>query len=233
MEIEARQLTVQFGARTVLTDITFGVRAGEVYGIVGAPSAGKTTLVNVFAGFVRPTKGQALVHQRDVTNSAAGGRPYATFISQDSGLDPALTALQNVELFGASAGVDRRTDTRIIKVAMRRAGIPERAFDKVVRDLDRTIEVLLLISIAFLRESSAVIADDPAAGLDPKGARDVQECLKELQRDGKALLITATDPAFIQPLANRVSALRDGILVTDGEEPPRPVLRTATQPLLS
>jgi ABC-2 type transport system ATP-binding protein len=214
--IEARDITVQDGsAPPALDRVSFAADAAEIYGLLGAPGSGKSALVNVLLGLTKLTSGRLLIGGRDVTATSFGARTTTAFVGQHSALCPMLSSRRNVAFF-ASVATGKRTWSRsLIDAAMRRAGIAEKHFDRPLHELNRTLEVLLLLAVAFLRDVQAVVVDEPTAGVDPQGVAEIQDCLEEFKRDRKTVLVVSGDVAFVSQVADRVGMLLRGRKVAE------------------
>lgn len=199
-----------------LDNVSFIVDAGESYVLLGGTGAGKTTIVNIFLGAIAPTAGTATVAGVNATSRPMDVRRLATFVGPLAALYADLSARQNVEFFARMAHV--AATRRVVDNAMRHVGIPDRCFDRSVRDLGRGPSIGLWLAIAGLRGTRALILDDPTAGLDPLAAAEVRENLAEVGRD-TALLVASSDVLLAMRLAGPVGLLRQGRLVAERSGP--------------
>jgi ABC-2 type transport system ATP-binding protein len=214
--IEARGLTVRYApAVLALEALDLRVAPGEIYAMVGAPGAGKTTLIGVLAGIVRASSGQALVCGVDTQTSPAAARRRAAFITATTTLHAHQSAARNVDFFAAVALGQRRLDPRAVADAMRRTAIPERCFDRPVSELSRAIEIRLLLAVALLRGTGALLLDDPISDLESQDLFELQECLRDFAAAGQSVLVTTSSPAAIVPIATRVGLLDHGRKTTE------------------
>lgn len=217
--IKAASLTKRYPPETgAVENVSFVVNPGEIYVLLGGTRAGKTTVVNIFLGAVAPTGGAATIAGVDVGTRPMDARRLAAFVGPTSALYADMTARQNVEFFARMAGAAVVT-RRVVDNAMRRVGIPERCFDRSVRNLGRGRSIGLWLAVGSVRDVKAMILDDPTAGLDPAAATEVRDNLLDVGRGGTALLITSSDVLLAAHTANRVGMLRQGRLVAEQSRP--------------
>ena len=182
--------------------------------MLGAPQAGKSTLVNAFAGLVTITSGQVLLCGEDRTNRAVALR-HAVFVTPRTALYHERSARQNVEYFGALALGKHHVDRRLLEFTLRRAAVRERDFDRHVGDLGRGVEVRLLLAIGLIRGASALLLDDPTVDSGPREVHELQEFLRLCAEDGLAVFVATSSLSFATGVADRVGLLVEGRLVEE------------------
>jgi ABC-2 type transport system ATP-binding protein len=212
--IEARDVTVRRRQdRLALDHVSFAVEPGCVYALLGARGAGKTTAVDAFRGAVRLASGRASIDGRDAATEPRGIRRVAAFVARTGGLHDDLTPRQNARLFLRVAGVAvSRTD---IDTALRRMGVPDRAFTAPVAQLETETRLLVSLAVAHARAVRALILDDPADGPDVVPNENLQDALDEFRRTGVAVLLATSQIPLAAGVADRVGILRSGVLATE------------------
>lgn len=209
--IEARGLTKRYGTGTLaLDDLSFRVEPKEAYGLLGGAGAGKTTAIDAFCSATLPTAGQALIAGIDVVRRPTEAKNQATFVTPKASLYGSLTARRNVEFFVTLAGCAEALQARAVENALRWAGVPDRNFDAPVRMLSRGQSILVWLSIALLRDTPALVLDEPTLGLDARDSAEIRECLMDLKNRGKAMLVATSDVSFATAIADRVGILAAG-----------------------
>jgi len=212
--IQARHLSVRCTPdRLALDDVSFQVAPGEVYALLGARGAGKTTVVNAFRGAVKPERGAALVGELDVDSDPLAGRRRLGFIVGSGALYGDLSARRNVRLFVRAAG--HQVLPASIDNALRRMGVPDRAFDAPARDLDPAVHLGVSLAAAFLRGVSGLLLDGPTEGIDVASKPDLEESLDEFRSTGASVLLTTADLSLAAGISDRVGILRAGRLVAE------------------
>ncbi|HEV7784945.1 MAG TPA: ABC transporter ATP-binding protein [Thermoanaerobaculia bacterium] len=208
--IEAIDLSKRYSnGKLALDALNLRVAAGEIYCLLGAKGAGKTTAVNLFLGFAEPTAGKARIAGADVASEPLKAKAQVAYVADTTTFYRRLTVLQNLDFF-ARLGGRRRPGRLDCEMALREVGLPESAFAQRVSELDPGGLRKLGIAAALMKGAPALLLDEPLSGLDPKAAAELVELLEELRGQGKALLITMQDLFWARQLADRVGILQEG-----------------------
>ncbi len=208
--IAALDLSKRYPNGTLALDaLNLRVAAGEIYCLLGAKGAGKTTAVNLFLGFAEPTSGAASIDGIDVAREPLRAKARVAYVADTTAFYRRLTALQNLDFF-ARLGGRRHPRRQECEMALREVGLPEAAFDQRVSELGPGGLRKLGIAAALMKGAPALVLDEPLSGLDPKSAAELVEILEELRDQGKALLITMQDLFWARQLADRVGILQEG-----------------------
>ena len=187
--IRARDLTRTFGSFTAVDHVTFDVKAGEVFGFLGANGAGKTTAIRMLTGLLAPSAGTATVGGYDVATQSELIKQNIGYMSQRFSLYDDLTVRENIRLYGgiydlASADLRDRT-ARILD----RLGLA-RAQNEFVRAIPLGWKQKLALSVALLHEPKVVFLDEPTSGVDPVTRRQFWELIYEAAHTGTTVLVT-------------------------------------------
>ena len=187
--IEARDLTRRFGSFTAVDRVTFDVRAGEVFGFLGANGAGKTTALRMLTGLLAPTSGRATVAGHDIAREPEQVKRRIGYMSQRFSLYEDLTVRENISLYGGIYGL---TDGEIAERTARmleRLGL-QHAADDFVRGIPLGWRQKLAFSVALLHEPAVVFLDEPTSGVDPITRRQFWELIYEAAARGTTVLVT-------------------------------------------
>jgi ABC-2 type transport system ATP-binding protein len=189
LAIDAADLTRRFGAFTAVDHITFDVRAGEVFGFLGANGAGKTTAIRMLTGLLAPTSGRATVAGHDVAREAEKVKRAIGYMSQRFSLYEDLTVRENIRLYGGIYDLgDReirdRTDRMLARLELGHAG------DAFVRAIPLGWRQKLAFCVALLHEPRVVFLDEPTSGVDPITRRQFWELIYEAAAAGTTVLVT-------------------------------------------
>ena len=208
--IEAIHLSKRYpNGNLALDALNLQVEPGEIYCLLGARGAGKTTVVDLFLGFTQPTAGRALIDGIDVAREPLRAKARAAYLAAGMAFYGRLTALQNLELFARLSGRPDRTRDDCA-MALREVGLPEATFEQRVSGFPPGMVRKLGIAAALVKGAPALLLDEPLAGIDPKSAAEVVELLESLRDSGRALLITLEDLFWARQLADHVGILREG-----------------------
>ena len=187
--IEVRNLTRRFGEFVAVNDISFDVRAGEIFGFLGSNGAGKSTTIRMLCGLLRPTSGTAIVGGIDVNADPEGVKRRIGYMSQRFSLYEKLTVDQNITFWGGIYGLsnDRLAARRAFVLDM--AGLRGRE-NTLTGALSAGWRQRLALGCAILHEPPIVFLDEPTGGVDPLSRRQFWRLIDDLSRAGVAVLVT-------------------------------------------
>jgi ABC-2 type transport system ATP-binding protein len=197
-----------------LDHLNLEVRPGEVYCLLGANGAGKTTAINLFLNFIPPTTGTCYIKGIDVNRDPLEAKKHVAFVSENVMLYGNFTARQNLDFFaklGGKANLEKEDYYRV----MRRVSLQEKAFDQRVKNFSKGMRQKLGISIAIIKDAPAILLDEPTSGLDPKAATEFLEIMDELKTEGKAILMSTHDIFRAKEIGDRVGIMKEGRLVME------------------
>jgi len=197
-----------------LDHLNLEVRPGEVYCLLGANGAGKTTAINLFLNFLPPTTGTCYVNGIDVTKDPLEAKKYVSFVSENVMLYGNFSARQNLDFFAKLGGKTNLNREDYFHV-MRRVSLQEKAFEQRVKSFSKGMRQKLGISIAIIKDAPAILLDEPTSGLDPKAATEFLDILDELREEGKAVLMSTHDIFRAKDVADRVGIMKEGRLVME------------------
>ena len=187
--IEVRHLSRRFGDFVAVNDVSFDVRAGEIFGFLGSNGAGKSTTIRMLCGLLRPTSGTAIVGGIDVTRDPEGVKRRIGYMSQRFSLYEKLTVDQNITFFAGIYGLSKeRFDARRAFV-LDMAGLRGRE-NTLTGDLSAGWRQRLALGCAILHEPPIVFLDEPTGGVDPLSRRQFWRLIDDLSRAGVAVLVT-------------------------------------------
>ena len=212
--IEVRHLSRRFGSFVAVNDISFDVRAGEIFGFLGSNGAGKSTTIRMLCGLLRPTSGTAIVGGIDVNADPEGVKRRIGYMSQRFSLYEKLTVDQNITFFGGIYGLagDRMAARRGFVLDM--AGLRGREHT-LTGALSAGWRQRLALGCAILHEPPIVFLDEPTGGVDPLSRRQFWRLIDDLSRAGVAVLVT-THYLDEAEHCHRVAIIQAGRLAAHG-----------------
>jgi ABC-2 type transport system ATP-binding protein len=187
--IEVRHLTRRFGSFVAVNDVSFDVRAGEIFGFLGSNGAGKSTTIRMLCGLLRPTSGAATVGGIDVGRDPEGVKRRIGYMSQRFSLYEALTVDQNIAFFGGVYGLSRERLAARRDFVLEIAGLRGREHE-LTRALAGGWRQRLALGCAILHEPPIVFLDEPTGGVDPLSRRRFWRLIEDLAARGVAVLVT-------------------------------------------
>jgi ABC-2 type transport system ATP-binding protein len=182
--IEVRNLTHRYGDRIALSNVSFEVKQGEIFGLLGPNGGGKSTLFRVLATMMAPTEGSASIAGHDVVRGPSAVRRKVGVVFQTQSLDKALTVEENLRAQGHLHGLSGATLRDRMASAMGRLGIKDRRKD-LVETLSGGLRRRVEIAKALLHRPQVLLMDEASTGLDPAARRDLSRHVEELrEQDG-------------------------------------------------
>jgi ABC-2 type transport system ATP-binding protein len=218
----ARGVGRRFGAVEVVQDVDLDVAAGEVVGVVGPNGGGKSTLLLLLAGLVRPTAGVALVEGIPAHEVARQRTGAVGLITAEPGLYPLLTGRENLAFFGGLYGLSPEDVARRSESA-RRALALEGELDRAVFTYSSGMRQKLSLLRALLMDPVLLLLDEPTANLDPVSARALDRGVREQADAGRAVVWVTHDLAAAEAICDRVVFLDGRIRHVEVLDGPRRV----------
>ncbi len=212
--IRTRGLTKRYGDLRAVDGINLGVRAGDVYGFLGANGSGKTTTVRMLLGLVLPTSGEAEVLGMPMPAARKNVLPRIGSLIESPAAYPHLSGSANLALLDAT-GTDRspRHERRNrIGVALEQVGL-DPADRRPVRAYSQGMRQRLGLAAALMRRPPLLILDEPSNGLDPQGSQEIRRLLLQLNAQGTTIFLSSHLLAEIEQMCTHVGVLRGGQLI--------------------
>jgi ABC-type multidrug transport system ATPase subunit len=212
--IRTRGLTKRYGDLRAVNGINLEVRAGDVYGFLGANGSGKTTTVRMLLGLVLPTSGEAEVLGMPMPAARKSVLPRIGSLVESPAAYPHLSGSANLALLDAT-GTDRspRYERRTrIRVALEQVGL-DPADRRPVRAYSQGMRQRLGLAHALMRRPPLLILDEPSNGLDPQGTQEIRRLLLQLNAQGTTIFLSSHLLAEIEQMCTHVGVLRGGQLI--------------------
>jgi ABC-2 type transport system ATP-binding protein len=188
--IEVQNVTHRYGDRLALSNVSFEVKKGEIFGLLGPNGGGKSTLFRILSTMMVPTEGRATLAGFDVARDPAQVRRHVGVIFQTQSLDKALTVEENLRAQGHLHGLSGATLRDRMTSAMERLGLLDRRRD-LVDTLSGGLKRRVEIAKALLHHPQVLLMDEASTGLDPAARRDVSRHVENLRtQDGVTILLT-------------------------------------------
>jgi ABC-2 type transport system ATP-binding protein len=208
--LSAAAVTRRFGERTAVDDVSFDVRAGEIFGLLGPNGAGKTTTLRMLAGLILPTVGEIRVDGKPLTAlSGPALRARIGFLTETPGLWEQLTVSDNLLTYARLFGIPRPQG--VVEASLKRFDLWERRDDRAAV-LSKGMKQKLALARALVNAPAILLLDEPTANLDPQTARGVRDLLLELRKDGCAIVVSTHNLDEVERVADRVALLKTTLI---------------------
>ncbi len=213
--IEVQNLTHRYGDRVALSDVSFEVKKGEIFGLLGPNGGGKSTLFRILSTMMVPTGGRAVIAGFDVAKEPAKVRRQVGVVFQTQSLDKALTVEENLRAQGHLHGLSGAILQERMEAAMERLGLLDRRKD-LVETLSGGLRRRVEIAKALLHRPQVLLMDEASTGLDPAARRELSRHVETLrERDGVTILLTSHILAEAER-CDRLVLLHEGKIVAHG-----------------
>ncbi len=214
--VETKRLTRSFGDRDAVWELTLAVEPGEIFGLLGPNGSGKTTTVRMLVGLIAPTSGDAQVLGCDVRSASHKIRERTGVLMEHDGLYERLSARENLRYFARIYGLPSEARKRKISELLRGIGLLDRGDERVSR-WSKGMKRKLAMARALVHDPEMVFLDEPTAGLDPIGTKEVRETIRAMARDsGKSFFLCTHNLDEAERLCSRVGVLHQGRLIACG-----------------
>lgn len=215
--IEIVNLTRKFGAFVAVSDISFSVEPGEIFGFLGHNGAGKTTTLRMLLGLTTPTSGSARVLGHDIVGDSLALRRVCGFLPASYALPPDMTAREFLVYVGAMFGMGLRAAGRRADELLSQFELTGFAGRKL-RSYSTGMAQKVGMAQALVNDPRVLLLDEPTSGLDPIGRHELLMLLRRLSAErGVTVLFSSHILSDIETLCKRVAVLHHGRLVACGD----------------
>ncbi|HSO95867.1 MAG TPA: ABC transporter ATP-binding protein [Acidimicrobiia bacterium] len=199
-----------YGSHVAVKGIDFEVQEGEIFGFLGTNGAGKTTTIEILEGYRSRTAGDVTVLGLDPAHATRAWRERIGLVLQESELDPLYTVHETVTMFACYYEHPRPVDDTIALVGLREQR------DARIGQLSGGQKRRVDVALGLIGDPDLLFLDEPTTGFDPQARRDAWTMIEGLRNLGKTVFLTTHYMDEAQHLADRLTILRDGVIVAQG-----------------
>ncbi|NIH80498.1 ABC transporter ATP-binding protein [Amycolatopsis viridis] len=211
-QLEIDGLTKRYGARTALSDMTFEVRAGELFGFVGSNGAGKTTTMRIVLGVLAADAGQVRWDGAPVTLQT---RNHIGYMPEERGLYPKMKVGEQLVYLARLHGMSAAAARRSVETWTERLGVAARRDDEVQK-LSLGNQQRVQLAAALVHDPAILVLDEPFSGLDPVAVDVMSQVLREKAAEGVPVVFSSHQLDLVERLCDRIGIVRDGHMVACG-----------------
>lgn len=211
--ISIRDLTKRYSnGKQALDGVSFDVERGSIFGLLGPNGAGKSTIINILAGMVQKTSGQASIWGFDIDANPRNAKASIGIVPQEIMFDPFFTPLETLELFAGLYGVpkEKRHSMDLLKAVR----LDDKA-DAYARTLSGGMKRRLLVAKAMVHSPPVIVLDEPTAGVDIELRQQLWEYVVELNKQGTTVVLTTHYLEEAEQLCDRIAIINHGKLIAN------------------
>jgi ABC-2 type transport system ATP-binding protein len=195
-------------------DLSLRIEPGEVYGLLGPNGSGKSTTLKIILGLVSPTRGRTEIFGRD--SRLVESREAVGFLPENPYFYKYLTGAETLRFFGRLCGMTGATLKNRVDELLDLVGL-NKARDRRLGTYSKGMLQRIGLAQALIHDPRLVVLDEPTAGVDPAGSREIRDLIMDLKRRGITVLLSSHLLAQAQEICDRVGILADGVLVREGQ----------------
>ena len=208
--IEVQGLTKSYGSKRGITNVSFSVEEGEVFGFLGPNGAGKTTTIRTLMALIRADSGTARIAGLDCWQQSVDIKKLVGYVPGEPSLDPNLTGGQILEFFAHLRG---GVDQSYLKQLIKRFDLDiSRKFRQYSTGNKRKVVLIQ----AFMHRPRLLILDEPTSGLDPLNQHEFEQMVTEVREDGRTVFLSSHVLSEVEKTCTRVGIIRAGSIVRIG-----------------
>jgi len=199
--------------KTALRALTFEVRKGEIFGLLGPNGSGKTTTIKLLLGLLFPTEGEAFVlgkSSNDVRKNEKIG-----YLPEESYLYRFLNAEETLDFYGRLFEIDADVRRQRSMELINKVGLMNDR-KRILKEYSKGMRQRIGLAQALINDPELVILDEPTSGLDPLGARWMKDLIVELRNQGKTIIMCSHRLEDVQDICDRIAILSNGELQAYG-----------------
>ncbi|MFT4946948.1 MAG: ABC-2 type transport system ATP-binding protein, partial [Natronomonas sp.] len=200
--IELNGLTKRYGSLVAVDNLDLRIEEGEVFGFLGPNGAGKSTTINIILDFVKPTAGQARVFDMDCQQQGQDLRHRIGVLPEGYDVYDRLTGRQHLEF-----AIESKNATDNPQELLERVDIADAA-DRKASGYSKGMAQRLILAMALVGDPDLLILDEPTTGLDPNGAREIREIIREENSRGTTVFFSSHILSQVEAVCDRVGILR-------------------------
>ena len=196
-------------AKMAVDHLSFGVKPGECFGLLGVNGAGKTTTFKMLTGDTEPSGGTAFVNGYDIKTNLDEARRNIGYCPQFDALDPLLTGREHLKLYARLRGLSESSVQKYTEWCLRRLGLIPYA-DRAAGTYSGGNKRKLSTAIALIGRPSMVFLDEPTSGMDPGARRFLWNCVLEMIKGGQSVVLTSHSMEECEALCTRLAIMVNG-----------------------
>lgn len=210
-----KDLTRSYGGLKALAGISFDIKPGEVFGLIGPNGSGKTTTLRIVSTLLRPSSGEVCVFGINVAEKPGDVRRLLSYLPEDAGAYKNLSGLDYLRFMATFYTEDNRDRDRMVERGMELADLGQRIKSRV-NTYSKGMARKLLLARALMTKPRLAILDEPTSGLDVSNSMGIRNRVREYARDGTTVLLSSHNMLEVEFLSDRVALINQGEIIETG-----------------
>ena len=209
--IEVKHLTKRYGEHTAVSDLSFHIQKGQIYGFLGPNGAGKSTTMNIMTGCLAASEGEVKIGGYDIFEQPLQAKKLLGYLPEQPPLYPDRTPREYLTFVARAKGIPAAEIRQEVMHAMAVTQITDVA-DRLIRNLSKGYKQRVGIAQAVLGRPEVIILDEPTVGLDPRQIIEIRELIRALGRD-HAVILSSHILSEVQAVCQTILIISQGKLV--------------------
>ena len=205
--IEVRNLTKKYGDHEAVSDISFTVEEGHIYGFLGPNGAGKSTTMNIITGYMAATSGNVIINGHDILKEPRAAKSCIGYLPEVPPVYQDLTVREYLEFAAEIKGMKKQAKKDAVAEAVKTAMLEE-VEQRLIKNLSKGYKQRVGLAQAIIGLPEVLILDEPTSGLDPKQIMEMRDLIKRLGDDHTVILSSH--------ILSEVSAICDHVIMISG-----------------
>ena len=207
--IKVTGLTKYYGGKPAAKDISFEVKKGEVFGLLGTNGAGKSTPIKMLCGLLKPTRGSIRIGEIDLQRMPLKAKSMMGYLPENPLIYDKLTGAETLELIGKLRKLSIDMIEQRVKYYADTLGLGEQIYHEV-GTYSKGMRQKLAIAMTLIHDPEMVLLDEPASGLDPRYTKLLKDWIKNLSANGRTVLLSTHIIEMAETLCDKIGIIDQG-----------------------
>jgi ABC-2 type transport system ATP-binding protein len=211
--VEVNRIAKSYGTKAVVSELSFSVAPGELFGLIGPNGAGKTTTIRMMMDIIKPDSGHITIFGERLSEASKAKLGY---MPEERGLYRKLKVIDSILYLASLKGMARQATATKAEELLNQTGLlPHK--NKRVGELSKGMGQIIQFIVTIIHNPQLVILDEPFSGLDPVNTELLKQMIQELRNQGKAVVLSTHQMNQVEELCDRILMINDGRAVLYGE----------------
>lgn len=213
--LEINNLTKKFGDFVAVDNMSLSIEEGEIFGLLGANGAGKSTTINMISGLFRSNEGEVLILGKNIGAFRKHAKMNIGIVPQDLAIYEDLTAYENVKFFAGLYGLRGSLLQERVEEALQFVGLGDK-HKSFPKNFSGGMKRRLNIACAIAHRPKLIIMDEPTVGIDPHSRNYILQSVKKLNDMGSTIIYTSHYMEEVEEICTRIAIVDHGKIIAEG-----------------